>query len=312
MTLRLAFMGTPDFAVPTLAAVLAAGHDIAAVYTQPPRKAGRGQKQQPSPIHTFAEQKGIEVRTPKSLKATDEQKDFAALGLDVAVVVAYGLILPRAILDAPTHGCLNLHGSLLPRWRGAAPIQRAIMAGDVETGVMVMAMDEGLDTGSVALTARVPIGLGDTAGTMHDQLAVIGADLMVDALAKLEHGALTFTPQPEEGVTYASKTEKSEGRIDWTKTATEMDCHMRGLTPWPGTWFEIESDKDTIRVKVLCAVPVNGSGEPGTIIEAPLTIACAEGALVIEEVQRAGRSACSAEAFVRGLDLPVGSRVLVL
>lgn len=311
MTLRLAFMGTPDFAVPTLAAILKAGHDVAAVYTRPPRKAGRGQKNQLSPIHAFAEENGIEVRTPKSLKSPEEQKAFAALDLDVAVVVAYGLILPKAILDAPTHGCLNLHGSLLPRWRGAAPIQRAIMAGDEETGVMAMAMDEGLDTGDVALTARTPIGTDDTAGSMHDRLSAIGADLMVAALEKLEQGALTFTPQPEEGVTYASKIEKSEGRIDWTRPAKGLHCHLRGLTPWPGAWFEIPSGKDPIRVKVLRAKPVERGGEPGTIIEAPLTIACAEGALEIEEVQRAGRSACSAEAFARGVDLPVGSKVHV-
>ncbi|MEQ9125522.1 MAG: methionyl-tRNA formyltransferase, partial [Alphaproteobacteria bacterium] len=227
-------MGTPDFSVPVLAEILAAGHDVVAVYSQPPRKAGRGMEEQPSPVHRFAEEHGIPVFTPVSLKGEAEQEAFASLDLDAAIVVAYGLLLPKPVLEAPRLGCLNLHASLLPRWRGAAPIQRAIMAGDRETGVMVMQMEEGLDTGPVLLAERVAIAPDDTAGALHDRLSHIGASLMVRALAALSRGGLQPTPQPEEGVTYAKKIEKAEARIDWSRPAKEVDCHIRGLTPFPG------------------------------------------------------------------------------
>ena len=245
--MRLAFMGTPDFSVPTLSELIGAGHEVVMVYTQPPRKAGRGQKVQLSPVHAFAEQAGIPVRTPINFKNDEDKSDFEALDLDVAVVVAYGLILPQRILSAPRLGCLNLHGSLLPRWRGAAPIQRAVMAGDRETGVMVMQMERGLDTGPVLLAERTPIGPKTTAGELHDQLSQIGASLMVRALAALERDGLTATPQPEEGVTYAEKISKQEARIDWSKPARQIDCEVRGLTPFPGAWFEFDGQ----RIKVL-------------------------------------------------------------
>ncbi len=301
--LRLAFMGTPDFAVPTLAEIIAQGHEIACVYTQPPRPAGRGKADRKTPIHVFAEEQGLEVRTPKSLKGEAEQAAFAALDLDVAVVVAYGLILPKPVLDAPKLGCLNLHGSLLPRWRGAAPLQRAIMAGDAQTGVMVMQMEEGLDTGPVLLAEQTPIGAHETAGELHDRLAQIGASLMGRALSALSRGGLDATPQAEDGVTYAHKIEKAEGRIDWSKPATEVDRIIRGLTPFPGAFFEVNGT----RVKVLRATPVDGSGAPGTVIGEGLTVACGTGALRITEVQRAGRGAMSAEAFLRGNDVPAGT-----
>lgn len=311
MTLRLAFMGTPDFAVPVLAALLDAGHEVAAVYSQPPRKAGRGMAEQPSPVHRFAQAHGLTVRTPASLKPEEEQRAFAGLGLDVAVVVAYGLILPKPVLAAPRLGCLNLHASLLPRWRGAAPIQRAIMAGDAETGVMVMRMEEGLDTGPVLLAAHVKIAARATAGSLHDELSLIGASLMVRALAALERGALPATPQPEEGVTYAKKIEKDEARIDWSRDAAALDGHIRGLTPFPGAFFEIERDGRPIRVKVLRAEPVEGKGRPGEVLslESGITIACGAGALKISELQRAGKGPTRAEDFLRGLVLRVGERL---
>ncbi|MFP3945232.1 MAG: methionyl-tRNA formyltransferase [Alphaproteobacteria bacterium] len=308
MTLRLAFMGTPDFAVPTLAELLAAGHEIAAVYTRPPRPAGRGHKPKPSPVHAFAEAHGLPVRTPASLKGAEEQEAFTALDPDVAVVAAYGLILPKPVLDTPRHGCLNLHASLLPRWRGAAPIQRAIMAGDEETGVMVMQMEEGLDTGPVLLAERVPIAPDETAGSLHDTLARIGATLMVRALAALERDALTPTPQPEEGVTYARKVTKEESRIDWSRPAAELDPVIRGLTPHPGAFFELtDTNGRTVRLKVLRARPVEGGGAPGTILQG-LTVACGEGALKIEEVQPAGKRPMSAEEFLRGFRPAEGAR----
>ncbi len=305
--MRLAFMGTPDFSVPVLAELLGAGHEVAAVYCQPPRPAGRGQQPRPSPVQAFAEQHGLPVRDPVSLKGPQEQEAFAALALDAAVVVAYGLILPSPILKAPRHGCLNLHASLLPRWRGAAPIQRAIMAGDSQTGVMVMQMDEGLDTGPVLLAEQVPIGPRMTAGQLHDQLSVVGASLMPRALAALARGALEATPQPEEGVTYAAKIGKTECRLDWTRTAEDLDRHIRGLTPVPGAWFEAPcASGEQVRLKILSARPVAGSGAPGSRLGEDLTIACGEGALKIESVQKAGKSPCDAEAFLRGFSFAPG------
>jgi|TARA_R110002096_G_scaffold78310_3_gene184453 methionyl-tRNA formyltransferase len=302
-------MGTPDFSVGILAALVESGHDLVAVYSQPPRKAGRGMDLKKSPVHEFAETKGIEVRTPKSLKGEEEQRAFAALKLDVAIVVAYGLLLPAPILEAPRLGCLNLHASLLPRWRGAAPIQRAIMAGDAETGVMVMQMDEGLDTGPVLGTARIAITGGMTASDLHDELAKIGAPLMVDTLALLAAGKITPTQQSDEGVTYAKKIDKAEARIDWTRPAKELDCHIRGLSPFPGAYFEIIRKGKPERVKVLRAEPVAGSGEPGSALDDALSIACGEGALRLLEVQRAGKGRATAEEFLRGFPLAKGESV---
>ncbi|ABS61885.1 methionyl-tRNA formyltransferase [Parvibaculum lavamentivorans DS-1] len=309
--MKLAFMGTPDFSVPVLAEILAAGHEVVAVYSQPPRKAGRGMAEQPSPVHRFAEEHGIPVFTPVSLKGEAEQQAFASLDLDVAVVVAYGLILPKPVLEAPRLGCLNLHASLLPRWRGAAPIQRAIMAGDAETGVMVMQMEEGLDTGPVLLAERVAIAPDETAGGLHDRLSHIGASLMVRALAALSRGGLAAAPQPEEGVTYARKIEKAEARIDWRRPANELDCHIRGLTPFPGAFFEIARGGETIRVKILRAKPVAKSGEPGKVLDAgeSIIIACGEGALEISGLQRAGKAAVTARDFLRGFALKPGESV---
>lgn len=307
--LRLAFMGTPDFSVPVLAEILGAGHDVVAVYSQPPRKAGRGMAEQPSPVHRFADQHGLPVFTPASLKGEAEQQAFAALDLDVAVVVAYGLILPKPVLEAPRMGCLNLHASLLPRWRGAAPIQRAIMAGDAETGVMVMQMEQGLDTGPVLLAERVAIAPDDTAGSLHDRLSHIGASLMLRALATLSRGALEATPQPEEGVTYAAKIGKAEARIDWSRPARELDCLIRGLTPSPGAFFEVSRGNETIRIKVLRARPVERPGRPGELLAGgdTIVVACGQGALEISELQRAGRSPVAAREFLRGFPLEAGS-----
>ena len=305
MTLRLAFMGSPAFALPTLAALIAAGHDIACVYSQPPRPAGRGKQDRPTPVHAFAAERGIEVRTPRSLKKAPEQEAFAALDLDVAIVVAYGLILPKAILDAPARGALKLHGSLLPRWRGAAPIQRAIMAGDKVTGVQVMRMEEGLDTGAVLATAETPIEFDDTTQTVHDRLATLGAALMRDTLEKFERGETTETPQPEEGVTYAHKITAAEARIDWTRSAREIDCMIRGLSPAPGAWFE----HDGVRVKVLLSRPGQGAGAPGEVLDDNLLIACGEGAVRLITVQREGRGPLAADTFLRGQPVPTGARL---
>ena len=305
MTLRLAFMGSPAFALPTLAALIEAGHDIACVYSQPPRPAGRGKQDRPTPVHAFAAERGIEVRTPRSLKKAPEQEAFAALDLDVAIVVAYGLILPKAILDAPARGALNLHGSLLPRWRGAAPIQRAIMAGDKVTGVQVMRMEEGLDTGAVLATAETPIEFDDTTQTVHDRLATLGAALMRDTLEKFERGETTETPQPEEGVTYAHKITAAEARIDWTRSAREIDCMIRGLSPAPGAWFE----HDGVRVKVLLSRPGQGAGAPGEVLDDNLLIACGEGAVRLITVQREGRGPLAADTFLRGQPVPTGARL---
>lgn len=307
MTLRVAFMGTPDFSVPALSEIVGAGHDVVAVYSQPPRPAGRGMAPQKSPVHRFAEEAGLKVFTPKSLRRAAAIAEFAALKTDVAVVVAYGLILPKAILDLPRLGCLNLHGSLLPRWRGAAPIQRAIMAGDKETGVMVMKMDEGLDTGPVALSSRILIGPDATAGEIHDHLSLTGAQLLIQALALLENGTLAFTPQPEDGVTYAAKISKDETRIDWTKPGSEIHDRIRALSPYPGAWFEALLGGKPERVKVLRSVLVPGKGEPGLILDGHLTVACGSQAVRLTKVQRAGRRAVGGEEFLRGFPLAKGT-----
>jgi len=307
-SLRVAFMGTPEFSVPTLAEIIASGHEVVCVYSQPPRPAGRGKALRKSSVQQFAEDQGIEVRHPTSLKGTEEQAAFAALDLDVAIVVAYGLILPQVILDAPRLGCLNVHASLLPRWRGAAPIHRAIMAGDEETGVMVMQMDTGLDTGPVLLGEQTPIGANETTGELHDRLAQTGASLMGRALAALSRGGLDATPQAEEGMTYAAKIDKSESRINWNKPATEVDQMIRGLMPFPGAFFELPGEKP-LRVKILRASVTEQSGEAGTIIGPDLTIACADGAISIAEVQPAGKSAMAAAAFLNGRDVPSGTKL---
>lgn len=303
--MRLAFMGSPDFAVPTLAALIEAGHDIACVYSQPPRPAGRGKQERPTPVHAFAASRGLQVRTPKSLKKPEPQAEFAALNLDAAIVVAYGLILPKPILDAPRLGCFNLHGSLLPRWRGAAPIQRAIMAGDRITGVQAMRMEEGLDTGPVLATAKTPIEPDDTTRSLHDRLAALGAPLMVQTLAALERGEAKETPQTEEGATYAHKIIPAEARIDWTRPAREIDFHIRGLSPAPGAWFELGG----VRVKALDSRLGQGSGAPGEALDDNLLIACGEGAVRLLTVQREGKAAMAGADFVRGNAIPAGFRL---
>jgi methionyl-tRNA formyltransferase len=297
--MRIVFMGTPDFAVPTLTEIANAGHEVVAVYTRAPKPAGRGQAERKSPVHEVAEGFGIPVMTPKSLRNEAEQIAFAAFDADVAVVVAYGLILPKPILDAPRLGCLNLHGSLLPRWRGAAPIQRAVLAGDARTGVMVMRMDEGLDTGPVALIDEMPIGPDMTTGELHDKMMLVGADLMGRALAALERGSLTFTPQTEAGATYASKIDKAETRIDWSKPATAVHNLIRGMSPFPGAWFELELGGQLTRVKAIRSTLGAGGGAPGTILP-NLTIACGEGAVQLLTVQREGKAAMDAATFLRG------------
>ena len=299
--MRLAFMGTPDFSVPALDALVDAGHQIAAVYTQPPRRAGRGKASRPSPVHQRAEVLGLEVHTPTSLKGAGEHSAFAALDLDAAVVVAYGLILPQPILDAPRYGCLNIHASLLPRWRGAAPIHRAIMAGDAETGVCIMAMEAGLDTGPVYTRKAIPIAPGDTTGTLHDRLAALGAEMIVGTLARLP---LTPEPQARDGVTYAQKIDKAEARIDWTRPAAQVDAHIRGLSPFPGAWTEIGGE----RVKLLLSRPVPGNAAPGTVLDG-LTIACGDGAVEVLRLQRAGRGAQDAAEFLRGFPVAPGTRL---
>jgi len=299
-------MGTPDFATALLKELCARGHEVAAVYSQPPRPAGRGMSEKKSSVHRFAESKGLLVRTPKSLRQPEEQEAFRALGAEVAVVAAYGLLLPQPILDAPKHGCLNLHGSLLPRWRGAAPIQRAIMAGDSESGVEVMKMDVGLDTGPVALSARTPIGPDMTAGELHDRLAELGAPLMADALDLLARGELQFTPQREEGACYAAKIDKAEARIDWRRSAQALHDHVRGLTPFPGAFFEGDLGHGVERVKALATKVENGKGAPGTVLDDMGLIACGEGALRLTSVQRAGKSEMGIEEFLRGRKLARG------
>lgn len=300
--MRLVFMGTPDFSVGILDALLAAGHGVACAYSQPPRPAGRGHKERPSPVHAFAAERGIPVRTPKSLRSPEEQAAFAALDADAAVVAAYGLILPKPILEAPRLGCLNVHASLLPRWRGAAPIQRAIMAGDTETGVTIMQMDEGLDTGPMLLAEAVPIGPDETAGSLHDRLASLGARLMVRALDDIASERVMARAQPSEGVTYAAKIGKDEGRIDWSLPAQALHDHIRGLSPFPGAWFEFRGE----RFKVLETRRADAAGGPGTVLDAALTVACGAGALRLVTLQRQGKAAMPAEALLRGYPIPAG------
>ncbi|RNC91538.1 MAG: methionyl-tRNA formyltransferase [Oricola sp.] len=301
-------MGTPDFSVPTLRALHAAGHDIVACYTQPPRPAGRrGLSLRKSPVHEAAEALGIEVRTPKTLKAADEQAAFSALGADVAVVVAYGLLLPKPILEGTRLGCFNGHASLLPRWRGAAPIQRAIMADDTETGMMIMKMDEGLDTGPVAMTEKVAIGPDMTAGELHDALSQRGASLMVRAMAALEQGVLELVPQPDDGVTYAAKIAKDETRVDWAGDGADIHNHIRGLSPFPGAWCEMRFGGKWERVKLLASTQAPGSGKPGApIVGAPITVACGTGAVRLTRLQKAGGRPLDAETFLRGNPLATG------
>jgi len=310
MTLRLAFMGTPDFAVPSLTEILAAGHEVACVYTQPPRPAGRGRELRKSPVHALAESFGVEVRAPHSLKDSDEQAAFAALDLDVACVVAYGQILPRPILDAPRLGCLNLHASLLPRWRGAAPIQRAIMAGDDKTGVQIMQMAEGLDTGDILLSETARIYPFETAGSLHDRLSEIGAQMWPRALAALERGGLDPTPQGEDGVTYAKKVEKAESRIDWARPGEEIDRLIRGLSPFPGAWFEMPTERGAARVKALLSkVEPDETGPPGEILDDALLVGTGSGAVRLLRLQREGRPAMEAGDFLRGARLGPGDRL---
>ena len=304
MALRLVFMGTPDFAVPIFDAIVDAGHKVTAVYTRPPRPAGRGMAMKPSPVAHDAERFGLPVFTPKSLQPASAVETVRAHQADAAVVVAFGLILPKPVLEVFPLGCFNLHASLLPRWRGAAPIQRAIMAGDRETGVAVMKMEEGLDTGPVAMTAQMDIGPDATAGDLHDELARLGAAVMVRVLADLEKDELKLTPQPSVGVTYAAKIDKTETRIDWTQSWNKVHDHCRGLSPFPGAWFE---DANAGRIKVLRSTKGSGSGEPGRVLDGALTIACAEGAVRLLELQRAGRQPMRAEDFLRGTPIPPGA-----
>jgi methionyl-tRNA formyltransferase len=304
VSLRLAFMGTSDFAVPALTEIVGQGHSVAAVYARAPRPAGRGMQERRSPVHEAAARLELPVFTPVSLRPPEEQAAFAALDLDVAVVVAYGLILPKAFLEAPTFGCLNIHASLLPRWRGAAPIQRAIMAGDAETGVTIMRMDEGLDTGAIAMTERLAIGRDVTAGDLRAALARLGADLIVRALAALAKGALDTQAQPAEGIIYAGKIDKSETRIDWSRPAVEVHNRIRGLSPWPGAWCEMEIGGRRERVKLLRSHRIAADGPPGTILGNTLTVACGGGAVELVELQRAGGKAMAAGEFLRGLQRP--------
>ena len=301
--MRVIFMGTPDFSVAALDALVAAGHEIAAVYSQPPRPAGRGKKDRPSPAQQRAEALGLPVRHPVSLKTPEAQAEFAALGADIAVVVAYGLILPQAILDAPTHGCLNIHASLLPRWRGAAPIHRAIMAGDATTGVCIMQMEAGLDTGPVLLRRETDIGATETTAALHDRLKQIGAEAIVDTLAQLPD--LTPAPQPDEGVTYAQKIDKSEARIDWGLPAVQVDRQVRGLSPFPGAWFELDGQ----RIKALGSELATGAGEAGRVLDADMTVACGNGALRLTRLQRAGKAAQDVAEFQRGAAIAPGTKL---
>jgi methionyl-tRNA formyltransferase len=306
MPLRLIFMGTPDFAVPTLIELVGRGHEVAAVYTRAPKPAGRGMELQPTPVEREARRLGIPVLTPNTLRSEDAVAAFRAYKADAAVVVAYGLILPVPILNAVPLGCFNLHASLLPRWRGAAPINRAIMAGDAESGVCVMKMAEGLDTGPIAMAERLTVGADMTAGDLHDVLALRGAHLMVRALGALERGSLQLTPQPHDGVTYAVKIDKSETRIDWGKPWQAVHDHCRGLSPFPGAWFELPGAG---RIKVLRTTKGEGSGAPGTVLDDRLTIACGDGAVRLLDVQRAGKQPMKAEEFLRGARLAPGMRL---
>ncbi|SHI03011.1 methionyl-tRNA formyltransferase [Bradyrhizobium erythrophlei] len=309
MPLRLIFMGTPDFAVPTLLELVAHGHDIAAVYTRVAKPAGRGMKLQPTPVEREARRLGISVLNPATLKTPEAQAEFRAHNAEAAVVVAYGMILPQAILDTPKLGCFNLHASLLPRWRGAAPINRAIMAGDSETGVMVMKMDAGLDTGDVAMAERLAVTDAMTAADLHDALAPLGADLMMRAMGALERGKLQLTRQSDQGVTYAAKIEKTEARIDWNKPAREVLRHIHGLSPFPGAWCELAIDGEPARVKILRCEVAKGSGAPGELLDDRLAVGCKEGAIRILELQRAGKGVMKAEEFLRGTALKAGARM---
>jgi len=307
--MRLAFLGTPDFAIPTLAALLEAGCEIACVYSQPPAASGRGHASRPSPVHAFAQARGLMVATPASLRAPETVAEVRDLGLDAAVVVAFGQILSRAVLAAPRLGCFNLHASLLPRWRGAAPIQRAIMAGDSVTGVSVMRMTRGLDEGPVLAQARLPIGERDTAGAVHDRLALAGADLMVETLAAVGRGDAVEHPQPGDGATYAKKLEASETPIRWQAPAADVDRQIRGLSPLPGAWFTAPSSRGPVRIKALLSRVEASAGEAGTVLDDALLIACGVGAVRILAAQREGRAAQEATAFVRGFPLPAGLRL---
>jgi methionyl-tRNA formyltransferase len=307
--MRLAFLGTPDFAVATLSALVEAGHEVAAVYSQPPARRGRGQALRPSPAQAFAEARGVPVRTPASMRDPAEIEAFAALRTDAAVVVAFGQILPREVLEAPRLGSFNLHGSLLPRWRGAAPIQRAIMAGDILTGVQVMRMTEGLDEGPVLATATTRIGALDTAGTVHDRLAAAGAELMVRTLIDIAQSEALETPQVEDGVTYAKKIRAKEARIDWSRPAAELDRQIRGLSPFPGAWFTLVSDKGPVRIKALLSRLEDAEGAPGEVLDPGLLVATGEGALRLLRVQREGRGPQDAEAFLRGLSVEPRTRL---
>lgn len=309
MSLRVIFMGTPDFAVPTLTEIIGQGHEVVGVYTRAPAPAGRGMELRPSPVQVTAERFGIPVFSPKTLRTPEAVELMASHQADVAVVVAYGLILPRAILEVPELGCLNLHASLLPRWRGAAPIQRAIMAGDAETGVCVMKMEEGLDTGPVAMVETLAIDGNATAGEMHDRLAALGADLMVRALAALGRGALRFTPQAQEGVTYASKIGNDEARLSWNLPAQQVHDVVRGLSPFPGAFVEVDLGKGPERLKLLRTARAGGAAEPGTLLDDEGTIACAVGAVKLLQVQRAGRGPMSAQEFLRGARLSAGAKL---
>ena len=301
--MRLAFMGTPEFAVPSLAELIASGHEIVAVYSQPPRPKGRGQKLTPSPVHAFAESMGLPVFTPESMKSAEAIATFQSLELDAACVVAYGQILKTEVLEAPTLGCFNLHGSLLPRWRGAAPIQRAIMAGDTQTGVQIMRMSEGLDEGAILLSEIMDIHIDDTAAGLSERMSHVGAALWSRALAAIERGGATETPQVGEP-TYARKITPAEARIDWSRPAAEVDAHIRGLSPFPGAWF---AGPDGARIKALMSAVAEGGGAPGTILDEALTVACGDGAIRLVRVQREGKAAQTADEMLRGHPLPAGT-----
>jgi methionyl-tRNA formyltransferase len=307
MPLRLVFMGTPEFAVPTLLALAGQGHDIAAVYTRAAKPAGRGMAMQPTPVEREARRLGLAVLTPTTLKTPEAQEAFTAHKADAAVVVAYGLILPKPVLDALKLGCFNVHASLLPRWRGAAPINRAVMAGDAESGITVMKMDEGLDTGAMAMMQRMLLGADMTAGELHDALAPLGAGLMARALSDIQSGALQFTPQPADGGTYAKKIDKAETRIDWSRSWAEVHNHIRGLSPFPGAWCEMP---DVGRVKVLRTTQGQGSGVPGTALDDRLTIACGDGSTRIVELQRAGKQPMKVDDFLRGTAVARDTRLV--
>ncbi|MBE89882.1 MAG: methionyl-tRNA formyltransferase [Rhodospirillaceae bacterium] len=305
MALSLAFMGSPDFSVPALTALYDAGHKISAVYCQPPRPAGRGQNEQPCPVDAVAHQFGFPVFTPSTLRDDSTCQDFTDLNLDVAVVAAYGLIVPKAILQAPRLGCINIHASLLPRWRGAAPIQRAILAGDSESGITIMQMEEGLDTGPMLLSGKVPITSATTGETLHDSLSVLGSSLILDALAGLQEKTITATPQPNEGITYAKKLNQTESILDWQKPAQNLERQIRAFIPWPGSWFQHNGE----RIKVLAASQAENTGSPGTVVDNQLTIACGDGSLRPLTLQRAGKRAMPAEEFLRGWPIPAGTKL---